>query len=146
MLYNCSSLDKIPNISKLKYYNKVTHMNGMLGKCTSLKTLPDFSGWDISSLKYKGVYLKDFSSAIPVADFKEFIEYEDGLIRAGMFEGCYSLESLPDISKLDFSKVATIDFLFSSYRELKALPDILKWDTSDVIHMDGVRFTDFIFL
>ena len=52
-----------------------------------------------------------------------------------LFSFCYSLKSLPDISKWNTSKVNNISHLFSNCKSLKSLPDISKWDTSNVKDM-----------
>ena len=42
MLYDCSSLLSLPDISKWNI-NSVTDMSGMFSYCSSLKSLPDIS-------------------------------------------------------------------------------------------------------
>ena len=41
-----------------------------------------------------------------------------------LFSGCNSLESLPDISKWDISRVDKLDNLFKECNSLLSLPDI----------------------
>ena len=41
-----------------------------------------------------------------------------------MFSGCSSLNSLPDISKLNTQNVTTMDSMFHDCRSLNSLPDI----------------------
>ena len=43
-----------------------------------------------------------------------------------MFDGCSSLSSLPDISKLNTNKVTNMSFMFSECSSLSSLPDISK--------------------
>ena len=53
----------------------------------------------------------------------------------GMFDKCWNLETLPDISKWDTSNVTDMSTMFSGCFQLKALPDISKWNTKKVQHM-----------
>ena len=50
----------------------------------------------------------------------------------GMFGGCKSLTSLPDMSKWNTSKVVDMRFMFLGCKSLKAKPDISKWDMRNV--------------
>ena len=54
----------------------------------------------------------------------------------GVFSGCSSLKSLPDISKWNISKVKDMSYAFADCNSLEILPDISKWDTSDAIKMN----------
>ena len=49
-----------------------------------------------------------------------------------MFEGCSSLESLPDISKWNTNNVTNMSYLFYNRSSLESLPDISKWNTYNV--------------
>ena len=53
----------------------------------------------------------------------------------GMFFGCLSLSSLPDIEKIDTSNVIDMGCLFSGCEALTYLPGISKWNTSNVEDM-----------
>jgi len=53
----------------------------------------------------------------------------------GMFCNCYSLFSLPDISKWNTNKVTNMSNMFSYCSSLISLPDISKWITNDVTNM-----------
>jgi len=50
----------------------------------------------------------------------------------GMFYGCSSLESLPDISKWNTKNINDISYLFFGCSSLLKLPDISSWDLSNV--------------
>ena len=52
-----------------------------------------------------------------------------------MFYKCSELLSLPDISKINTSKVIDMHSLFSHCTSLISIDDISKWDTSNVIDM-----------
>ena len=52
-----------------------------------------------------------------------------------MFEGCSSLESLPDISKWNTNNVTNMSYLFYNCSSLESLPDISKWNTYNVENM-----------
>ena len=55
-----------------------------------------------------------------------------------MFSGCFSLISLPDISKWDTSNVSKMYGLFEECNKLISLPDISKWNTSNVTDMSNM--------
>ena len=50
----------------------------------------------------------------------------------GMFSGCNSLISLPDISKWNTSNVNDMSWMFYQCNSLISLPDISKWNTSNI--------------
>jgi len=52
-----------------------------------------------------------------------------------MFSGCYSLISLPDLSKWNTSNVTNMKSMFNRCNSLISLPDISKWNTSTVTNM-----------
>ena len=54
---------------------------------------------------------------------------------SGMFNGCSSLSSLPDISKWNTSNVTNMSGMFYGCSSLSSLPDISKWNTSNVTDM-----------
>ena len=53
----------------------------------------------------------------------------------GMFNGCSSLSSLPDISKWNTNNVTNMNCMFSWCSSLSSLPDISKWNTNNVTSM-----------
>ena len=50
-----------------------------------------------------------------------------------MFQYCSSLESLPDISKWNISKVTNMNCLFKGCSSLKILPDVSSWNLENVV-------------
>ena len=52
-----------------------------------------------------------------------------------MFDCCYSLSSLPDISKLNTSNVTNMSCMFFECSSLSSLPNISKWNTSNITNM-----------
>jgi len=50
-----------------------------------------------------------------------------------MFYNCYSLKSLPDISKWNINKIINMSNMFYYCNSLVSLPDISKWNTYNVI-------------
>ena len=52
-----------------------------------------------------------------------------------IFNGCYSLYYLPDISNWNTSNIYDMSFMFSSCYSLISLPDLSKWNTSNVTSM-----------
>ena len=57
-----------------------------------------------------------------------------------MFCKCFSLISLPDISKWDTSKVTNLYAFLSRCFSLISLPDISKWNTQNVIDMNSIFY------
>ena len=55
-----------------------------------------------------------------------------------MFSGCYSLLSLPDISKWDISNIIKMTYMFDNCELLSSMPDISEWNTSNVTKMKGM--------
>ena len=55
-----------------------------------------------------------------------------------MFNGCSSLESLPDISNWNTNNIINISYLFSYCSSLKLLPDISKWNLSNVRYFSNI--------
>ena len=51
---------------------------------------------------------------------------------------CNSLQSLPDISKWNTSKVTTMNGVFSRCCSLKSLPDISKWNINNINDMSWI--------
>ena len=56
----------------------------------------------------------------------------------GMFSGCYSLISLPDLSKWNISNVKAMNHIFAGCYSLISLPDISKWNTSSLTNMEAM--------
>jgi len=57
---------------------------------------------------------------------------------SGMFEGCSSLSSLPDISKLNTNNLTNMSGIFYGCSSLSSLSDISKWNTNNVINMSNI--------
>ena len=51
----------------------------------------------------------------------------------GMFSNCWSLISLPDISKWNTDNVKNINGIFLNCESLLFIPDIYKWNTNNVV-------------
>ena len=45
-----------------------------------------------------------------------------------MFCDCFSLKSLPDISKWNTKNVTSMSSMFNGCKSLKSLPDLSKWE------------------
>jgi surface protein len=56
----------------------------------------------------------------------------------GMFEGCSSLSSLPDISKWNTNNAIHISYMFFKCLSLSSLPNISKWNTNNVKNLSGM--------
>ena len=113
--------------------------------CRSLKYLPDFSNWDLSSITDLSYLFSGCESLKSIPDdtfnfMKDEIiinHYYSSNLRYmnHLFYGCTSLESIPDISKLDTSKVKDMSYMFYECLSVASLPDISKWDFSKVTNM-----------
>ena len=57
-----------------------------------------------------------------------------------MFDGCYSLYSLPDISEINIEKANCIKCMFFSCSSLTSISDISKWDTKNINNMLGLFY------
>ena len=57
---------------------------------------------------------------------------------SNMFRGCRSLQSLPDISKWDTKNITDMNYMFYGCRSLKSLPDVSNWDTKNVTNMENI--------
>ena len=122
--------------------NKINHM--FFG-CKSLKSLPDFSNWDLSSITDLSYLFSGCESlkSIPDATFSSMkneiiiYHYYSSNLRYmnHLFYGCTSLESIPDITNLDTSKVIDMSYMFYQCLSLTSFPDISKWDFSKVRSM-----------
>ena len=134
-LFNkCDLLQNVPDISKWNISN-VKYLQGMFKGCKSLKVLPDLSLWDTSNVMYMGGYFSDETSLNPLSD-EEINKYnKNEYIISGMFYGCYSLSSLPDISNWNVSNVSDMSSMFFGCKTLSVLPDISKWNISKVNNM-----------
>ena len=81
LFHGCHSLLNIDDISHL---NNINDINKIL--CSSLKSLPDFSRWDISKV----------------------------IDMSNLFNGCSSLKYLPDISKWNTNKIELMNGIFQN--------------------------------
>ena len=57
-----------------------------------------------------------------------------------LFNDCSSLKYLPDISNWKLNNVRNMSFLFAGCSSLKYLPDISKWNISNVINMSNLFY------
>ena len=55
-----------------------------------------------------------------------------------MFERCFALISLPDLSKWNISNIANMSYMFKGCNSLISLPDLSKWKTSNGNYMRGM--------
>ena len=57
---------------------------------------------------------------------------------SGMFNGCTSLLSLPDISKWNTININDMSYMFYRCSSLSSLPEISKWNTNNVNNMSYI--------
>ena len=87
---------------KLIFIHNIIDMSYILYDCGSLISLYDNNKTNLN-ISYSQIYTINMRN---------------------LFSFCYSLKSLPDISKWNTSKVNNISHLFSNCKSLKSLPDI----------------------
>ena len=54
---------------------------------------------------------------------------------SSMFQGCFNLIQLPEISSWDTKNVKNFSYMFCNCSSLKSLPDISKWNTSNATNL-----------
>ena len=57
-----------------------------------------------------------------------------------IFRECFSLSSLPDISKWNTNNIITADRIFSGCSSLSSLPNISKWNMNNVSVFDEIFY------
>ena len=102
LFYECSSLKSLPDISKWDIIN-VKNINYLFYGCSSLKELPDISKWNTNKINKLN----------------------------SIFENCSLLTFIPNISKWEFHNKIEINYIFKGCNSLLIIPDISKWNASD---------------
>ena len=134
MFNGCLSLISLPDISKWDTSN-VDTISGMFNRCCSLTSIRDISKWDTSKAKYiGGECIFDLDDLEPLEDWTKI----KNKCMNGIFTGCSSLISLPDISKWEISNVEDMSGLFSGCSTLISLPDISKWNITNCKDMHNL--------
>ena len=114
-------------------------MSGLFGSeyGSKLKSLPDISKWNTCNVKYLGGCYKNIWTLTPLTNFEinNNSENNGNYLESGMFNKCYELSYLPDISKWNTNNVINISYLFSRWESLSSLPDISKWEINNVNNM-----------
>jgi len=138
MFSGCSSLKSLPDISKWNISN-ATNLSGMFSECISLSSLPNISRWNISNVTNISYMFRGCASFSSLPDISKW-NTSNVTNMMGLFYGCSLLLSLPDISKWNTSKVIYMNGMFRECSNLSSLPDISKWNTSSVINMSGMFY------
>ena len=113
--------------------SKVTKMQGMFDKCSSLETL-DLSSFNTSSVKTMAMMFQGCGS-LSTLDLSSFNTGSVGSM-SQMFEGCTNLNAL-DLSNFDTSSVTTMANMFNGCESLTEL-NLSSFNTSSVKFMYGV--------
>ena len=79
-------------------------------------------------------------SLISLPDISKF-DTKNVINMSGMFNGCFSLISLPDISKWNIKNVTKMSGMFSRCASLISLPDISKWNIKNITNL-SYMFSD----
>ena len=134
---DCSSLEKLPDISKWNTSNVLILML-LFFNCSSLKSLPDISKWNIfnpnlnisslnSFINFEDIDENRFKSAYKLSEKK--LLYEDIYLGKVSFE----MPKMESFTKEEFKKYIlphafNLKGLFEGCSSLKYLPDISKWN------------------
>ena len=122
---------------ELKVIDKISNTTQMFAQCSSLKSLPDISDLDTSSItKMDWMFLECKS----LVKFPDTLDWDTSNVTSmmGMFGRCESLVSLPDISQWNTSKVVSFKGMFAECESLKNLPDISIWNTENITDMSAM--------
>ena len=135
----------------LRIFEDIIDLGGMFSGCDCLYSFPDdgiieenINNYQLSnSIEWKeeSTNNKNFNIETKSSTKKNFLELLNTskvTNMIGMFNGCKSLISLPDISKWDTSNVTNMIAMFYECQSLISLPDISKWNTSKVTNMIGM--------
>jgi len=95
----------------------------------------------LSEISSKGSEDEQDDNSININPFiKLFLNKNNLLFIDKMYYNCYSLKSLPDISKWNTSNVNNMSYIFYNCNSLISLPDISKWNTSNVNKMSYIFY------
>ena len=136
MFYGCISLKTLPDLSNWDT-SSVIEMNHMFCACKSLISLPDISKWDTSNIIYMSAMFVECRALISLPDISKW-NTSNVTDMSGMFFGCRKFISIPDISQWNISNVNDISFMFSDCYSLILLPDLSLWDISNVTNMNSL--------
>ena len=115
IFFNCRSLSVLPDISKWNTSN-VIDMNQMFYNCSSLSFLPDISKWDISNTVNVSKIFYNCSSLISLVDLSNWNNINTLNL---IVKDCYSLISLPKLSKRNTTNIYTSSILEKTYSIFK---------------------------
>ena len=103
---NCSSLKSLPNISKWNIKN-VLNINNIFKGCSSLLTFPDISKWNIHNITYKNI----INISIEESSSSNYSSIEDNKNNIDSYN-INSSSFLNSIEKSDFNeyKVEDVEF------------------------------------
>ena len=96
-------------------------------KCKMYINDQDYDISEYVNFSKYGINKSDKFLIITLAGFNEITDASD------MFEGCDSLQSLPDVSKWNTKNVTNMENMFYGCSSLKTLLDVSKWDTKNVL-------------
>ena len=121
------SLIEISNICKWK----PTEANSMFHGCSSLKSVPDISNWNIDNLITIHSMFYNCTKLISIPDISKWTLGKKYFLQLHyLFFNCSSLKSIPDISKWNTAKTTNLSCVFSGCSSLNSIPDISKWKTN----------------
>ena len=60
------------------------------------------------------------------------------LMQVSMFNNCYLLNNIPDISKWNTSNLIEIQFMFYNCQSLSKMPDISKWNSTNISNIEDL--------
>ena len=68
------------------------------------------------------------------------MEYKNIINIEGIFAGCSSLTSLPDLSKWNTNNINNMAGIFHGCSSLISIPDISKWNTNNITDIAGIFY------
>jgi len=127
----------IKNINLFSFKTKkVKNMCNLFGNCKNIKHL-DLSFLDINNVTDISGLFKGCSSLKSLPDISKW-NTENINNMNSLFEECTSLKELPDISIWNIKKVNNINSIFKGCSFLISLPDISNWNINDINNMSSL--------
>ena len=137
MFSECKNLKYIKEIFELN--EKVEDISNMFSGCSKLISLPEsMSGWDTSHItNMSGL----FYGCESLETFPDLSNWNTAKVKKmiGIFNGCSTVQKLPDISNWTVSNVEEMSCMFNNCFSLREMPkNMFKWDTKNVKDMGNM--------
>ena len=100
---------------------------GLFAGCSSLKTIPDISNWNLKKTNNLALLFYGCSSLISLPDISKW-NTKNILNLNSIFENCSLLTYIPNISNWKFNYKIIANYIFKGCDSLLIIPDISKWN------------------